>query len=98
MLQIVTAIFSMVGKKDDMKDADPKEKVEKIFSLMDTVSLLDRVVSHSLDYDRPYDPFFLEMKHIIQDNNGELSKEEFLEGARQDKTIVQALSLYDGMV
>jgi len=36
MLQIVTAIFSMVGKKDDMKDADPKEKVEKIFSLMDT--------------------------------------------------------------
>ena len=39
MLQIVTAIFSMVGKKDDMKDADPKEKVEKIFSLMDTVSL-----------------------------------------------------------
>ena len=38
MLQIVTAIFSMVGKKDDMKDADPKEKVEKIFSLMDTVS------------------------------------------------------------
>ena len=40
MLQIVTAIFSMVGKKDDMKDADPKEKVEKIFSLMDTVSLL----------------------------------------------------------
>ena len=43
-------------------------------------------------------PIFLEMKHIIQDNNGELSKEEFLEGARQDKTIVQALSLYDGMV
>ena len=32
------------------------------------------------------------------DGNGELSKEEFLEGARQDKSIVQALSLYDGLV
>ena len=64
MLQIVTAIFSMVGKKDDMKDADPKEKVEKIFSLMDTVSLLDRPVSHSLDYDRPYGPYFFWRRNI----------------------------------
>jgi len=35
MLKIVTAIFSMVGKKDGMSDQDPKDKVEKIFSLMD---------------------------------------------------------------
>ena len=40
----------------------------------------------------------VDVNYKIQDNNGELSKEEFLEGARQDKTIVQALSLYDGMV
>ena len=56
MLQIVTAIFSMVGKKDDMKDADPKEKVEKIFSLMDTVSLLLFLRSSNFDpssLDRP---------------------------------------------
>ena len=38
MLKIVTAIFSMVGKKDGMSDQDPKDKVEKIFSLMDKVS------------------------------------------------------------
>ena len=42
--------------------------------------------------------FLVDVNYKIQDNNGELSKEEFLEGARQDKTIVQALSLYDGMV
>jgi len=36
MLQIVSAIFSMVGKKDEIENVDPKEKVEKIFSLMDT--------------------------------------------------------------
>ena len=32
------------------------------------------------------------------DGNGELSREEFMEGARQDKTIVEAFSLYDGLV
>lgn len=32
------------------------------------------------------------------DGNGELSKEEFIVGARQDKTIVEAFSLYDGLV
>ena len=42
MLKIVTAIFSMVGKKEGMSDQDPKEKVEKIFSLMDKVSFEDQ--------------------------------------------------------
>ena len=32
------------------------------------------------------------------DGNGELSKEEFVEGAKMDKTIVEAFSLYDGLV
>lgn len=32
------------------------------------------------------------------DGNGELSREEFMEGARQDKSIVEAFSLYDGLV
>jgi hypothetical protein len=32
------------------------------------------------------------------DGNGELSKEEFIAGARNDKTIVEAFSLYDGLV
>ena len=49
MLQIVTAIFSMVGKKDDMKDADPKEKVEKIFSLMNTVSRFSKILNFFIE-------------------------------------------------
>lgn len=36
--------------------------------------------------------------YLLQDNNGSLSKEEFLEGAKKDQSIVQALSLYDGIV
>jgi len=32
------------------------------------------------------------------DGNGELSREEFVDGARQDKSIVEAFSLYDGLV
>ena len=32
------------------------------------------------------------------DGNGELDKEEFIEGAKHDKTIVEAFSLYDGLV
>jgi len=33
-----------------------------------------------------------------KDGNGCLSKDEFLQGAKQDKSIVQALSLYDGLI
>ncbi|CAG5087970.1 Oidioi.mRNA.OKI2018_I69.PAR.g11684.t1.cds [Oikopleura dioica] len=33
-----------------------------------------------------------------KDGNGSLSKEEFMEVAKTDKSIVQALSLYDGIV
>merc|ERR1712086_392523 len=70
MLEIVKAIFSMVGNHAKFKDDDntPEKRVERIFEIMDT------------------------------DNNGSLSKEEFLEGAKKDQSIVQALSLYDGIV
>ena len=51
MLKIVTAIFSMVGKKEGVADQDPKEKVEKIFSLMDKVNFLVQGYVHCHYYD-----------------------------------------------
>ncbi len=33
-----------------------------------------------------------------KDKNAQLDFEEFQEGSKQDPTIVQALSLYDGLV
>lgn len=40
MLQIVKAIFSMVGNHAQFKDDDntPEKRVDRIFALMDTVS------------------------------------------------------------
>ena len=40
MLQIVKAIFSMVGNHAQFKDDDntPEKRVDRIFTLMDTVS------------------------------------------------------------
>ena len=70
MLEIVNAIFSMVGNHAKFRDEEnsPQKRVDRIFELMDT------------------------------DGDGTLTREEFMAGARQDQSIVQALSLYDGLV
>jgi hypothetical protein len=36
-------------------------------------------------------------KNLFKDGNGELSKEEFFAAARQDESILSALSIGDGM-
>ncbi|KAG5519570.1 hypothetical protein PMAC_001725 [Pneumocystis sp. 'macacae'] len=79
MLQIVAAIYKMVGNMVKLpEDEDTPEKVSMIFefTLVDSVSVLIK--------------FF--------DHNGCLTLEEFREGSKKDSTIVQALSLYDGLV
>ena len=35
---------------------------------------------------------------IIKDGNGELTKEEFINGAGKDQSIVGALSMYQGAI
>lgn len=37
-------------------------------------------------------------KNMDRDKDAKLTYEEFVEGSKQDPTIVQALSLYDGLV
>ena len=34
------------------------------------------------------------LQFTIQDGNGELTKEEFLRGAREDQSVIDVLSLY----
>ncbi|CBY14598.1 unnamed protein product [Oikopleura dioica] len=69
MLEIVQAIFSMLGEDDRFaqNSLSPELRVERIFSKMDV------------------------------NGDGELSKEEFLNGAKNDKSICKALSLYDDL-
>ena len=131
MLEIVKAIFSMVGNHAKFKDDDntPEKRVERIFEIMDTVryELLRYAISNWQDnslvtltlvilYRAKKDRTILRanmifdsclcqfnlvpfiFSYLLQDNNGSLSKEEFLEGAKKDQSIVQALSLYDGIV
>jgi len=70
MLEIVKAIYAMVGNAVQLPDDEntPQKRVERIFERMDT------------------------------DHDGRLTMEEFMEGSKEDPSIIQALSLYDGLV
>ena len=70
MLQIVQAIYAMVGNAVELPDEEntPEKRVARIFDKMD------------------------------QNNDGKLTIEEFMEGSKEDPSIIQALSLYDGLV
>lgn len=87
MLRIVEAIYKMVGSMVKLpEDEDtPEKRVNKIFGLMDKVII-------------PI-PLLLYLKlTCVQDKDGRLTIDEFREGSKKDPTIVQALSLYDGLV
>ena len=77
------------------KDNTPEKRVERIFKLIDKVCFnnYENLMKFEFSYRSiPKNSF------SFQDGNGCLSKEEFLQGAKQDKSIVQALSLYDGLI
>ena len=80
------------------KDNTPEKRVERIFQLMDKVNVYK--IFMTFEFRNLPDTTKLIDTHTLkfQDGNGCLSKEEFLQGAKQDKSIVQALSLYDGLI
>uniref|UniRef100_A0A672Q9W8 Neuronal calcium sensor 1 n=1 Tax=Sinocyclocheilus grahami TaxID=75366 RepID=A0A672Q9W8_SINGR len=70
MLNIVDAIYQMVGNTVDLPEEEntPEKRVDRIFAMMD------------------------------KNTDGKLTLQEFQEGSKADPSIVQALSLYDGLV
>ena len=84
MLQIVNAIFSLTGQVHK-SEITAEERVSKIFDQMDTV----RNFLH--------ENFIYSCIFLIQDGNGEISKEEFLIGAKQDKTILAAIAFNNSL-
>ncbi|KTG33080.1 hypothetical protein cypCar_00004050 [Cyprinus carpio] len=70
MLNIVDAIYQMVGNTVDLPEEEntPEKRVDRIFAMMD------------------------------KNADGKLTLQEFQEGSKADPSIVQALSLYDGLV
>ncbi|RUP48035.1 calcium-binding protein NCS-1 [Jimgerdemannia flammicorona] len=105
MLRIVDAIYKMVGSmvKLPADEDTPEKRVNKIFALMDKCF---NAITHPWQYCamtiyfRPYTKSSLQPSSISATKNqdGRLSMDEFREGSKQDPTIVQALSLYDGLV
>ncbi|XP_064650371.1 neuronal calcium sensor 1-like isoform X2 [Lineus longissimus] len=69
MLQIVNAIYEMVGKHTKLPEDEntPEKRVDRIFDIMD------------------------------KNNDDMLSFEEFREGSKADASILQAMTMYNGM-
>ncbi|KAG1973990.1 neurocalcin-delta [Pimephales promelas] len=69
MLNIVDAIYQMVGNTVDLPEEEntPEKRVDRIFAMMD------------------------------KNADGKLTLQEFQDGSKADPSIVQALSLYDGL-
>ncbi|CBY24249.1 unnamed protein product [Oikopleura dioica] len=66
--------------------------------MLQIVSAIFRMVGNFSQEETPEQKVDRIFSKMDTDGNCELSKEEFFEGARMDKSIVQALSLYNGLV
>ncbi len=92
MIDIVDAIYSMVGNMIDLpKDEDtPEKRVQKIFDQMDLVSVSFPFGPWSLV---PASPVFRKCLYFLQNSDGRLTRDEFKEGSKSDPWIVQALTM-----
>ncbi|KAK0486936.1 hypothetical protein EDD18DRAFT_1424436 [Armillaria luteobubalina] len=85
MLQIVQSIYKMTGEMVKLpSDEDTPEKARPPSPQHPVINILQRV-----------DKIF---RNMDRDKDAKLTYDEFVEGSKQDPTIVQALSLYDGLV
>jgi hypothetical protein len=90
MLEIVTAIYKMTGQMVRLpEDEDTPEKVggtPPVISLID----MDNDVICTCLYIQRVDKIF---QHMDRDKDAKLTYEEFVEGSKQDPTIVQVKKL-----
>lgn len=88
MLQIVQSIYKMTGEMVKLpSDEDTPEKA----SHSDGRPMIPTECHRPQRVDKIF-------KNMDRDKDAKLTFEEFVEGSKQDPTIVQALSLYDGLV
>ncbi|KAI6239335.1 hypothetical protein M3Y99_00585600 [Aphelenchoides fujianensis] len=84
MLSIVGSIYKMVGDTVKLPEEEntPEKRVDRIFRMMDKARAL--LFKHSSSF-------------WLQNNDAQLTLDEFKEGAKNDPSIVHALSLYEGL-
>ena len=92
LLKVVRSIFDMVGPdaSESLGDDTPEERVERVFGLMARVSHNQG----SLNHDRRCKV----SNFYFKNEKGHISREDFIEGAKRDECIVQAITLYDDLV
>jgi Ca2+-binding EF-hand superfamily protein len=80
-------------------DNDNSITYDEMLKIVDAIyKMVGTMVKLPPDEDTPEKRVSKIFQLMDKDQNGQLSFEEFKEGSMKDPTIVQALSLYDGLV
>uniref|UniRef100_A0A9J2P5Z6 EF-hand domain-containing protein n=1 Tax=Ascaris lumbricoides TaxID=6252 RepID=A0A9J2P5Z6_ASCLU len=99
MLSIVGSIYKMVGSTVKLPEEEntPEKRVDRIFRMMDKMRKMWKLgtVMQKVwrgEWWQSTNAFL-----FLQNNDAQLTLEEFKEGAKADPSIVHALSLYEGL-
>ena len=76
----------MVQSSEEEEEETPQKRVKHIFEIMDTVRCLLVSVCK------------LSHTQLLQDQDGRLSREEFLEGGKSDPSIAKSLSIFEDLI